>query len=281
MPCAAKHSCRHEHRHRGRIVVVDDMKETSDILAGFELLRAEDKPAALATVVAVCGSAYRRPGARMLIAADGRTWGGVSGGCLERDVALRAQAIFGTSETLNCRYDTTEDEDLATGVATGCRGTVDLFIESMSAECPGPIPWLAEAKRNRRDIALATVIRSMSNSIAPAAMRVTLESPIVGSALADAGSTVSRSPASAEADTACAPLSLVLGGEGWGEGRSFERHPSRKGPSPHPSPLYTGERESDSHRHRSESRTRHLRFLPANRVNRVGWASSGYLRRTH
>ena len=37
-------------------------------------------PAALATVVAVSGSSYRRSGARMLLTADGWAAGGVSGG---------------------------------------------------------------------------------------------------------------------------------------------------------------------------------------------------------
>ena len=68
---------------------VDAMKETSNILAGFESLCAEGKPAALATVVAVCGSAYRRPGARMLIAADGRAWVAEADGSVVGSVACQ------------------------------------------------------------------------------------------------------------------------------------------------------------------------------------------------
>ena len=44
----------------------------------------------LATVVEVEGSSYRKPGARMLMAPDGRRAGTVSGGCLEAEVARRA-----------------------------------------------------------------------------------------------------------------------------------------------------------------------------------------------
>ncbi len=49
-------------------------------------------PATLATLVAVDGSAYRRPGARVLLTEHDVT-GLVSGGCLEADLAERAQAL--------------------------------------------------------------------------------------------------------------------------------------------------------------------------------------------
>ena len=62
------------------------MKELREILTAYEALRRQGTPAALATVVAVSGSSYRRPGARMLLTADGWVAGGVSGGCLESDV---------------------------------------------------------------------------------------------------------------------------------------------------------------------------------------------------
>ena len=85
------------------------MKELADILVAFDALCAEGKPAALATVIAVEGSAYRRPGARMLVAEDGRTWGGVSGGCLEQDVARRARGVIDTGKAVRFRYDETGD----------------------------------------------------------------------------------------------------------------------------------------------------------------------------
>ena len=65
------------------------MRELSGIVRAFEQTRLEDKATALASVVSVEGSAYRRPGARMLVTEDGQTTGTVSGGCLERDVILQ------------------------------------------------------------------------------------------------------------------------------------------------------------------------------------------------
>ena len=136
------------------------MNEQSAIISAFESLRGEGKDAALATVVSVSGSAYRRPGARMLIAEDGRTWGGISGGCLERDVVRRSRGVLASGSSVICRYETTDDDDLAAGVATGCRGTVDLFIEPISGDAPGPIPWMIRAIRERRIVALATIVRT-------------------------------------------------------------------------------------------------------------------------
>ena len=70
------------------------MKELADILAAYGVARGTGIEMALATVVRVEGSAYRREGARMLITGDGRIIGGVSGGCLERDVVQRAGAVM-------------------------------------------------------------------------------------------------------------------------------------------------------------------------------------------
>ena len=43
----------------------------------------------LATVVALEGSSYRRPGVRMLINNQGEMCGAVSGGCVEKEIVLQ------------------------------------------------------------------------------------------------------------------------------------------------------------------------------------------------
>ncbi len=136
------------------------MKEIGEISTAFAALKLEGKPAALATVVAVEGSSYRRPGARMLIAEDGRTWGGVSGGCLERDVARRGRGVIETGKPVMCRYDTADDEELAGGVATGCGGAIELFIQRISADAPGPIPFIGRVLETRKPITVVTILRA-------------------------------------------------------------------------------------------------------------------------
>jgi xanthine dehydrogenase accessory factor len=136
------------------------MHELAQILAPFEQLCAEGKTAALATVVAVAGSSYRRPGARMLIAEDGRTWGGVSGGCLERDVARRGRGVIASGTPVLARYDTAEDADSAYVAPPGCRGVIDVFVQPLSAEASGPMPVIARVLAERRSVRLATVLRT-------------------------------------------------------------------------------------------------------------------------
>ena len=62
------------------------MREIGDIVRAFEWRPLE--PFALATLVVSRGSSYRRPGARMLIADDGRTAGSLSGGCIEEGLFM-------------------------------------------------------------------------------------------------------------------------------------------------------------------------------------------------
>jgi xanthine dehydrogenase accessory factor len=59
------------------------MKEILDIIDAYTAAVAAGKRMALATVVHVEGSSYRRPGARMLVTDDGILTGAISGGCLE------------------------------------------------------------------------------------------------------------------------------------------------------------------------------------------------------
>jgi xanthine dehydrogenase accessory factor len=66
------------------------MTDLEHILPMWHELEAAGADYVLATIVAVEGSSYRKPGARMLLAQDGRRAGTVSGGCLEAEVARRA-----------------------------------------------------------------------------------------------------------------------------------------------------------------------------------------------
>jgi xanthine dehydrogenase accessory factor len=97
------------------------MKEIRDILRLYELRRGE--PLALATLVAARGSSYRRPGARMLICADGTTAGALSGGCLEEEVIGRAAEVMRTGAAALMNFDTR--------LRFGCNGSIDIFIEAV------------------------------------------------------------------------------------------------------------------------------------------------------
>jgi xanthine dehydrogenase accessory factor len=85
-------------------------------------------PAAVATVVAVEGNAYRRPGAKMLLTGDG-TAGSVTAGCLESEVEDIAAAVRKSGQSRVERFDLTDDEQW--GLGLGCNGVIDLLVEPL------------------------------------------------------------------------------------------------------------------------------------------------------
>lgn len=102
--------------------------------------------AALATLVRVEGSSYRRPGARLLLTADGRRIGSISGGCLEDDLLAHAQSVLADGRPQTVTYDTTAENDLRWGVGLGCHGVVRLVVERLS---PQPL-WMVTLRENLR-----------------------------------------------------------------------------------------------------------------------------------
>lgn len=105
------------------------MKELIQILGKLKRLLNSEESFALATVVFVEGSAYRRPGARMLIDENGNWWGGISGGCLEGDLLKKAQLAMRQQTIKNITYDTREDDPFQLGVGLGCQGLIEIIID--------------------------------------------------------------------------------------------------------------------------------------------------------
>ncbi|MCL1465609.1 XdhC family protein [Argonema galeatum] len=110
------------------------MNELQAIIDAFADIQRNHKNAVLATVVKVKGSAYRRPGARMLITEDGYRVGAISGGCLEDDVCDRAKEVIATGIPTVVTYDTTSDEDIFWGLGMGCNGIIQVLIEPLQSQ---------------------------------------------------------------------------------------------------------------------------------------------------
>src|SRR3990170_1044103 len=105
------------------------MKEQKAIIDAFQKTDLTQRKVALATVVQVRGSSYRSPGARMLIADDGKWVGSISGGCLEGDALRKARQVMTDNKPLTVTYDTREDSNQNLGIGLGCNGVIDVLIE--------------------------------------------------------------------------------------------------------------------------------------------------------
>jgi xanthine dehydrogenase accessory factor len=111
------------------------MNELQKIIEAFDASQAQGEGCALATVVSVEGSAYRRPGARMLVCESGTTVGTISAGCLERDIAEHALDVIKTSQTKLIEYDTSStSEEIVWGLGLGCNGIVRVLVEPVTPQ---------------------------------------------------------------------------------------------------------------------------------------------------
>jgi xanthine dehydrogenase accessory factor len=104
------------------------MKEIEDIIKRYNQTDWATEKTALATVVRVEESAYRRIGARMYVSSNGNWVGGISGGCLEGDALKRAQIAIAKNKSSIVIYDTMQDDSHQIGVGLGCNGRIDVMF---------------------------------------------------------------------------------------------------------------------------------------------------------
>ncbi len=127
------------------------MKEIKAIVKAYNDIQPGTH-AALATVVRVEGSSYRRTGARMLVLDDGTWTGGISGGCLEGDALKRARLAINNSRPTLITYDTTEDDPHQIGVGLGCNGVIDVLFTPLDlGDKSNPVEILKSCTQASRD----------------------------------------------------------------------------------------------------------------------------------
>ena len=104
--------------------------ETEVMASIRDAIESEDSTV-LATIVGVEGSAYRGPGAKMLVAGDTGV-GSITAGCLE-DVLIDLAAEVREDGTPRVeRFDLTGDDDVW-GLGVGCNGVVDVLLEPLDS----------------------------------------------------------------------------------------------------------------------------------------------------
>src|SRR3954447_16162379 len=113
------------------------MNEVQELVQDFQAANLRGERCALATIVSVEGSSYRRPGARMLVSENGHATGTISAGCLESDVIEHARHAIQTGQPKLLEYNTASTGDeMAWGLGLGCGGTVRVLVEPLAVSSP-------------------------------------------------------------------------------------------------------------------------------------------------
>lgn len=134
------------------------MKEIREIITAYHAALKCGKKTALATVVHVEGSSYRRPGARMLVSEDGELTGAISGGCLEGDALRKALLAINQQQNKLVSYNSMDEDDNTIGIQLGCNGIVHILFEPIDAANENnPITLLENAWRQITNSVLVTL----------------------------------------------------------------------------------------------------------------------------
>lgn len=144
------------------------MRFIQELQQVFQEAQSQQIRTALATVVAVEGSSYRRIGARMMVWEDGQFWGGISGGCLEGDALKKARWAIVKDQPSVTVYDTSREDDHQIGVGLGCQGIIHILFQPIDpADSQNPMAVLEHCLETPRKVQALVTITSSSNSLFP------------------------------------------------------------------------------------------------------------------
>jgi xanthine dehydrogenase accessory factor len=161
------------------------MNGTKALVEAAARLRRAREAYVLATVVRVTGSAYRRPGARMIVASQGRVAGSVSGGCFERTIVEKGFWLTREGPAV-VTFDAHADDDPGdhadgtsgrwtedgSRLGLGCEGTVEILLERVEPDqVTEPLACFEQCSRTQRRGGVATVFRSDDPGV-PVGLRV-------------------------------------------------------------------------------------------------------------
>jgi xanthine/CO dehydrogenase XdhC/CoxF family maturation factor len=134
------------------------VKEIREIIKAYDQAVHAGRKAALAAVVHLDGSSYRRPGARMIVNDEGELTGAISGGCLEGDALRKALLVLSKQQSKLVTYDTSDEEDMTIGIQLGCAGVIQVLFEPIDPnKIDNPIQLLRKAIAIRQNAVLVTM----------------------------------------------------------------------------------------------------------------------------
>ena len=139
------------------------MKERKEIVKAYDEAVQSGKNVALASLVHLEGSSYRRPGARMLVNDEGELTGAISGGCLEGDALRKAMYALSQQRSMLVTYDTSDEDDMTIGIQLGCAGVIQVLFEPIDpTKQDNPIQLIRKALAIRQEAVMVTLF-NLSN----------------------------------------------------------------------------------------------------------------------
>jgi xanthine/CO dehydrogenase XdhC/CoxF family maturation factor len=130
------------------------MSEALEVLKAIQQADRSGR-GALATIVSVKGSTYRRPGARLFVPESGHSVGNLSGGCLEGEVEGLAHTVMEDEQPRLTHYDLTADDEVVWGWGLGCNGAIEVLVEPVR-RAREVARLLSEAIEHDRALVVAT-----------------------------------------------------------------------------------------------------------------------------
>ncbi|KJY21527.1 MULTISPECIES: XdhC family protein [Streptomyces] len=134
---------------------------------------------AVATVVAVGGSAPRQPGAALAVDSEGTAIGSVSGGCVEGAVYELCRQALEDGETVRERFGYSDDDAFAVGLT--CGGIIDILVTPVPVGSPARAVFEAAlAAASRGEAAALARIAEGPAELMGRAVLVRTEGPFEG-----------------------------------------------------------------------------------------------------
>lgn len=141
------------------------MAENDSVLSAARAWKG--KKLAIATVVSTWGSAPRPRGSHMLVHADGRFEGSVSGGCVESDILQTAAEVIAGAPFQVKRYGVADAAAWEVGLP--CGGEIAVMVQPVSAEGFDPelFDRIADAREDGRSLTVTTDLATGHSDLRP------------------------------------------------------------------------------------------------------------------
>lgn len=135
-------------------------KAEIDVLRAARDWLARDGKVAVATVVDTWGSAPVPTGGQMVVAADGRFQGSVSGGCIEGEVIVEAEDILESGKPKLLTFGVADETAWRAGLP--CGGQVQVYVERLDKEGIGKtlLEKAVTAREGRQGLVVRTDLSS-------------------------------------------------------------------------------------------------------------------------